>query len=111
MISGGIIMKNIHQTWGEVLISKGMDKKVTDSLIGFISWNKGEPLSSIGKEINDILSGYQGKIVAKDVISNKYNDDGLLLFSEVISDEMANSIFEAIMSFEQEEVYDTDDIH
>jgi len=111
MILGGIILKKINQTWGEVLISKGMDKKVADSLIGFISWNKGEPLSSIGKEINDVLNGYQGKIVAKDVVCSKYNDDGLLLFKEIISDEMANSIFETIMFFEQEEVYNTDDIH
>lgn len=93
------------KTWKDVLIEKGFDSDTSNSLIGFISWNKGEEFSKIGTEITQLLSGYEGRIFAKDVSAINYNDKGLLFFSSDIPQEMANKIFESIMSYEQNNVY------
>jgi hypothetical protein len=59
-------------------MEKGFDSSTAKSLIGFISWNKGEEFNKLGKEITEIFLGYEGKVIAKDVVSSKYNDKGLL---------------------------------
>lgn len=93
------------KTWHDVLIEKGFDSTTSKSLIGFISWNKGEEFSKLGTEITQLLSGYEGRVFAKDVSAVNYNDKGLLFFSSDIPEEIANKIFEAIMSYEQNNVY------
>lgn len=93
------------KTWQDVLIEKGFDSTTAKSLIGFISWNKGEEFSKLGTEITQLLSGYEGRVFAKDVSAINYNDMGLLFFSLDIPQEIANKIFEAIMSYEQNNVY------
>lgn len=93
------------KTWQDVLIEKGFDSATSKALIGFISWNKGEEFSKLGTEITQLLSGYEGKVFAKDVTAINYNDKGLLFFSTDIAQEIANKIFEAIMSYEQNDVY------
>ncbi len=93
------------KTWQDVLIEKGFDSSTAKALIGFISWNKGEEFFKLGTEITQLLSGYEGKVFAKDVTAINYNDKGLLFFSTDISQEIANKIFEAIMSYEQNNVY------
>ncbi|MEQ8196714.1 MAG: hypothetical protein ABRQ27_01665 [Clostridiaceae bacterium] len=93
------------KTWHDVLIEKGFDSSSSRSLIGFLSWNRGEEFRNIGKEITEIFSGYEGKVFARDVVSSKYNDKGILFFNDEISQDIANEMFDAIMSYEQNEVY------
>jgi hypothetical protein len=95
------------KTWQDVLNEKGFDSVVCKSLIGFISWNKGEKFTKLGKELTEILSGHKGRVFIKDVSSSKYNDTGLVLFNTDISEDVANEVFDAIMSYEQNNVYDT----
>lgn len=93
-------------TWKEVLINKGFDKSIAKSFIGFISWDEGRIFPKLGKEINDVLAGYEGKIIACDVTYSKYESIGILFFSENVSQETANKIFETIQDYEHNEVYD-----
>lgn len=95
------------KTWHDVLIEKGLDSSISKSLIGFISWNKGEEFANLGKKITEVLSEYQGRVFAKDVVSSNFNDKGLLFFNVAIPDDVANKIFYAIMSYEQNNVYNT----
>ena len=95
------------KTWQNVLIEKGFDVATAKTLIGFLSWNRDEEFSKLGKEITEILSGYKGSIFAKDVVSTNFNDKGILFFSSDISQETANRIFEAIMGYEQNDVYNS----
>lgn len=95
------------KTWHDVLMEKGVDSSTSKSLIGFISWNKGEEFNKLGKEITEIFSGYEGKVIAKDVVSSKYNDKGILFFSTDIPENIANEIFDTIMSYEQNHVYNS----
>lgn len=95
------------KTWQQVLIEKGVESSISKSFIGFISWNKGEEFNKLGREITEIFSGYEGKVVAKDVVSNIHNDKGLLFFNADIPENIANEIFDTIMSYEQNEVYST----
>lgn len=97
-------------TWKDVLVNKGFNKSTADSLIGFISWKEDEIFSKLGQEINDVLNGYEGKVVAKDVISDKHNDKGLLFVNNDLSQEVANSIFNTILDFEHNVVYDYRDL-
>lgn len=55
--------------------------------------------------INELLYGYEGKVFAKDVVTFNHNDKGLLFFNTDISQEIADKIFETIMSYEQNNVY------
>jgi len=102
---------NLHnadcKTWQDVLIEKGFDSSTATSLIGFISWNKGEEFTKLGKEITEVLYGFEGTVFSKDVASTDYNDKGLLFFDTDIPDETANKIFETIMSYEQNNVYNS----
>lgn len=95
------------KTWQDVLIEKNFESSTSKSLIGFISWNKGEEFNKLGEKITEVLSGYQGKIFAKDVVSTNFNDKGLLFLNTEISKESANKIFDTIMSYEQNNVYKT----
>ena len=93
-------------TWRDFLINKGFHESIVKSFIGFISWDNGEIFSKLGKEINDVLAGYEGKIVAVDVTCSKYESIGVLFFSKDISEEIANKMFHAILQCEHNEVYD-----
>ena len=92
-------------TWEDVLINKGIDKSIVDSFIGFIAWDEDEIFSKLGEEINDVLNGYEGKVVAYDVECSKYNSIGLLFFSTNISEKDANMVFEVIQDYEHKDVY------
>lgn len=98
-------IKNI--TWQDVLIRKGFDPSISKAFIGFISWNRGEEFTKLGREITQVLSDHEGKVFAKDAVSRKYNDKGLLFFSTDLSEDIANEIFDSIMDCEQKEVYST----
>ena len=93
-------------TWSEVLIKKGINPEMSKSLIGFTSQNKNEIPDKLGKHITDILQEYNGKVIVKDVIGTLYNDIGLLFLNNPIPEDMATKIFDTIMKYEQEEVYD-----
>lgn len=95
------------KTWHDVLIEKGFDPSTAKSLIGFVSWNKGEEFNHLGREITEIYAGYEGKVLAKDVISCKFNDKGILFFNKEVSESVANKIFDAIMGYEQNNVYNS----
>ena len=56
------------KTWQDVLAEKGFDSAVSQALIGFISWNKGEKFNKLGRELTEILSVYEGKVFIKDVV-------------------------------------------
>ncbi|MCT4509273.1 MAG: hypothetical protein N4A48_11075 [Tepidibacter sp.] len=99
-----------NTTWKEFLINKGFDESISKSFIGFISWKEGEHFSKLGEEINDVLDGYEGKIVVKDVVYGKYKSIGILFFSKEISQHIASNIFKAIQHCEYNEVYDMKDI-
>lgn len=103
-----MIQKNdsICLTWREVLIKKGISPEISTSLIGFTSWNQNEVPDKLGKHITDILHAYSGKVIVKDVVGTKYNDIGLLFFNNDISEAMATIVFDTIMNYEQEKVYD-----
>ena len=94
-------------TWCEVLVKKVINAGMAKSLIGFTSWNQKEIPDKLGKHITDILQAYDGKVIAKDVIGTRYNDIGLLFLSNDIPEDVATEIFDIIMNYEQEEVYDT----
>lgn len=94
-------------TWCEVLVKKGINPEIAKSLIGFTSWNQKEIPDKLGKHITDILQEYSGKVIAKDVVGTRYNDIGLLFLSNDIPEDVATEIFDIIMNYEQEEVYDT----
>ena len=94
-------------TWHEVLIEKGINPEMSKSLIGFTSWNQSEIPNKLGKHINDILIEYNGKVIVKDVVGTKYNDVGLLFLNNDIPEDVAINVFDIIMNYEQEEVYDT----
>lgn len=93
------------KTWHDVLLEKGFNSSNSTPLIGFISWNKGEEFTKIGREITEVLSGYEGRLFVKDVVSINYNDKGLMFFSSEIPDDVSNKMFDAIMSYEQNNVY------
>ena len=95
------------KTWQDVLVEKGFDLPISKSVIGFISWNKGEEFNMLGKELTEILSGHAGNVFIKDVVSNNYNDKGLILFNTDIPEYVANEMFDAIMDYEQNNVYHT----
>ncbi|WP_432665563.1 hypothetical protein R9X47_04655 [Wukongibacter baidiensis] len=99
-------MKKIDLTWHEVLSNKGFDSSISGSLIGFIAWEKDNIFPKMGQEINDALLGYEGKVVAKDVMNTKYNNIGILFVSNDISDTTASEVFDAILDYEHKEVYD-----
>jgi hypothetical protein len=92
-------------TWEDVLINKGIDESIVKSFIGFIAWDEDEIFSKLGEEINDVLNGYEGKVVAYDVECSKYKSFGILFFSTNISEETANNAFEVIQDYEHKEVY------
>lgn len=94
-------------TWHDILIKKGFNPDLSRALIGFISWNKGEEFEKLGKEITEVLSGHEGKVFVKDVASTKLNDKGLLFFNMDIPQDVSNNVFDAIMDYEQNEVYNT----
>jgi hypothetical protein len=93
-------------TWHEVLIESGINPEMSKSLIGFTSWNQREIPDKLGKHITNILQGYSGKVIVKDVIGTKYNDIGLLLLNNDMPEDVATMVFDIIMKYEQEEVYD-----
>ena len=93
------------KTWHDVLIESGFNPSISKALIGFISWNKGEEFNNLGHEINQMLLNHTGTVFANDVISSKYNDKGLLFFDTEVPISIANEIFDAIMSYEQMNVY------
>jgi len=104
-LSGGYFMNIKNITWKEVLINKGIDETTVNSFIGFISWDEGEIFSKLGQKINDVLNGYEGKIVANDVEYSKYKSFGIVFFRTNVSEEMANKVFEVIQDYEHNEVY------
>ncbi|MGH4124667.1 MAG: hypothetical protein ACREV6_17225 [Clostridium sp.] len=93
-------------TWHEVLIKKGINPEIAKSLIGFTSWNQKEFPDKLGKHITDMLQAYSGNVIAKDVIGTIYNDIGLLFLNNDIPEDVATMVFDIIMKYEQEEVYD-----
>jgi hypothetical protein len=95
------------KTWQEVLIEKGFEPSISKALIGFISWNRGEEFNKLGKKITEVLSEHQGKVVVKDVVSANFNDKGLLFLNAETTEEAANKIFEVIMGYEQDNVYNS----
>lgn len=95
------------KTWQDVLAEKGFDSDLCKSFIGFISWNKGEKFTKLGRELTELLSDHEGRVFFRDVSSSKYNDTGLVLFNTNISEDVANEVFDAIMSYEQNNVYNT----
>jgi hypothetical protein len=95
------------KTWQEVLIEKGLEPSISKALIGFISWNRGEEFNKLGKKITEVLSEHQGKVVVKDVVSANFNDEGLLFLNAETTEEAANKIFEVIMGYEQDNVYNS----
>ena len=97
---------SICLTWHEVLIKNGINPEVSKSLIGFTSWNQKELPDKLGKHITDILKEYRGNIIVKDVIGTKYNDIGLLFLNTEIPEDVATNVFDTIMKYEQEDVYD-----
>ncbi|MBU3145238.1 hypothetical protein [Clostridium sp. CF012] len=97
---------SICLTWHEVLIKNGINPRVSKSLIGFTSWNQKELPDKLGKHITDILKEYSGKVIVKDVIGTKYNDIGLLFLNTEIPEDVATNVFDTIMKYEQEDVYD-----
>lgn len=94
-------------TWKDILSEKGFEDSIVNSFIGFISWDKEKIYSKLGEEINDVLAGYEGKIIAMDVACSKYNSIGILFFKMIISEKNANNIFETILKYEHNEVYST----
>lgn len=94
-----------HDTWHDVLIKNGFNSSTARSLIGFVSWNKGDEFAYLGREISEVLSGYEGRVFVKDAVSSVYGDKALLFFSEDITGSTANRMFEVIMNYEQNEVY------
>ena len=94
-------------TWHEVLVKKGINPEMSKSLIGFTSWNQNEIPDKLGKHITDILQKYDGRVIAKDVVGTRYNDIGLLFLNNDIPEDVATEVFDTIMNYEQEEVYDT----
>jgi hypothetical protein len=94
-------------TWHEVLMKKGISPEIAKSLIGFTTWNQNEIPDKLGKHITDILQEHSGKVIAKDVVGTDYNDLGLLFLNNDIPEDMATKVFDTIMNYEQEEVYDT----
>lgn len=103
-------MDTKKMTWKDLLIKKGFGESIVESFIGFISWDKEDIFSKLGKEINDVLAGYEGKIVAVDVACSKYESIGILFFSKNISEEIANKIFYYILQCEHNDVYDMNNI-
>lgn len=97
-------------TWHDVLIESGFDSSDARSLIGFISWNKGEEFAHLGREITEVLSDHEGKVFAKDAVSSSYGDKALLFFDKDISEETANKMFEAIMKYEQKQIYSSEEV-
>lgn len=97
-------------TWHDVLIENGFDSSEAKSLIGFVSWNKGEEFAHLGREITEILSDYEGRVFAKDAVSGSYGDKALLFFDKDISEETAGKMFEAIMNYEQKQVYSSQEV-
>ena len=97
---------SICLTWHEILIKKGINPEMSKSLIGFTSWNQNEIPDKLGKHITDILKEYSGKLIVKDVVSTRYNDNGLLFLKINIPEDVATKVFNIIMNYEQEEVYD-----
>jgi len=93
-------------TWHEVLIEKGINQEMSKSLIGFTSWNQNEIPDKLGKHVTDILQAYSGKVIVKDVVGTRYNDIGLLFLNNDMPEDMATKVFDTIMNYEQEEVYD-----
>lgn len=99
-------MKKIDITWHQVLQDKGFNSEISESLIGFIAWEEDNMFSKMGKEINDVLMGYEGKVIAKDVSNTEYNNMGILFLKKNISEKTANQVFDAILNYEHKEVYD-----
>jgi hypothetical protein len=97
-------------TWHDVLIKNGFDSREARSLIGFVSWNKGEEFAYLGREITEVLSDYEGKVFAKDAVSSTYGDKALLFFNQDLSEETASRMFEVIMNYEQNEVYSPSEV-
>jgi hypothetical protein len=94
-----------NETWHDVLISNGFNPSTAKSLIGFVSWNKGDEFAYLGREITEVLSDYEGKVFVKDAVSSSYGDKSLLFFSQDVSEDTAYKMFDAIMSYEQNQVY------
>ena len=103
-------MKELMLTWQEVLINKGYSQSLAKSFIGFIAWEEGKNFSKLGKEITDVTTGYEGRILAKDVNNKEHNSKGILFLSNDISDKIADKVFEVILDYEHKEVYDTKDV-
>lgn len=97
-------------TWHDILIKNGLDYSTTKSFIGFVSWNKGDEFVHLGREITEILFGYEGRVFAKDAVSSIYGDKALLFFDQDVSEETAGRIFEIIMNYEQNEVYSDEEV-
>lgn len=102
-------MKKLDITWQELLEEKGIEPKLARKIFAFISWNENEGFSGLGNKITQILFSCNDRLIIKDVTSKKYNDIGLLFLTEDLSTEIANEIFDIIMSYEQEVIYNTKD--
>jgi hypothetical protein len=99
-------MNNLEVTWKEVLAQKGFDRQTADSFIGFIAWEEGNMFAKLGEEITEVLAGHQGEVFAKDVINNKYENTGVLFFNRNIPEETVHQVFDTILTYEHENVYD-----
>lgn len=99
-------MNNLEVTWKEVLAKKGFDKQTADAFIGFIAWEEGNMFAKLGEEITEVLAGHEGEVFAKDVINTKYENTGVLFFNRNIPEKTVHQVFDTILTYEHENVYD-----
>lgn len=98
-------MDNTKISWKDLLIKNGLNNDIVKSFIGFISWKPDNIYPKLGNEITDVLTGYSGRIIAKDVYCEKYKSYGIIFLNKEISDVVAQKIHDIIISYENEEVY------
>lgn len=99
-------MGSLDITWQQVLKQKGFPNETAESFIGFIAWEDHHMFSKLGEEITDVLIGHEGKVFAKDVMNQKYKNTGLLFFNRNIPKETVDQVFDTILTYEHETVYD-----
>ncbi|MBB6219027.1 hypothetical protein HNQ80_005205 [Anaerosolibacter carboniphilus] len=99
-------MRNLDLTWQEVLAQKGFNEQISKSFIGFIAWEENNMFSRLGEEITEVLAGHEGEVFAKDVINQKYKNTGLLFFNRNLPEKTVDQIFDTILTYEHEDVYD-----
>lgn len=98
-------MDNTKISWKDLLIKNGFKDEIVNSFIGFISWKTNSIYPKLGNEITDVLTGYSGRVIAKDVYCEKYKSYGIIFLNKEIPYDVAQKIHDIIISYENEEVY------